>query len=368
MKQTNFLTRRFKRYVNYVNDHDFLLALLIAVVTIVIASVLGWYNNRVVPLYPYPHFHYVGKNLLGFLANWDGPNYLYIAQHGYSNIKLFSFFPLYPILIKAGFYVFRSYLYSALFISWTSMVVASYFFIKICKQIKFALTQSDAARALLFFILFPTGIFLIATYTEPLFAALALGSIYAVLKHRFWLTIPLLMLATATHITGAFVVLLILVMMWEERASFVQIILTLFSGLGGLAGFMIYAKIRINNAFAFVRSQVYIHKWFENSYLNLLKTTDIFNIILVLLVILAAIYFWHRRISFSLYSLLFLLIPILGKQWGGFNRYVLIDFPIQFMLTDYYRKNRGSYTYIIVLFAVLWTYTALQYLGGYIGS
>ena len=131
--------------------NDLLLSLLIAVSVIAIATFIGWYNNKVVLGYPYPHFHYQGHNVLGFLSNWDGVNYLYIARHGYANSKLASFYPLYPVLIKGLDYIVPSYLISSLLISWFSLVGAIFFYIKILRHLKVVVSQSEAVRAVLFF-------------------------------------------------------------------------------------------------------------------------------------------------------------------------------------------------------------------------
>jgi hypothetical protein len=83
---------------------------------------------------------------------------------------------------------------------------------------------------------------------------------------------------------------------------------------------------------------------------------------------LAVIYWWNRKRSFSIYSGLFLLIPFAGGQFGGFARYCLMVFPVQFMLYDYLKDKRVLYPLVIAGFAVGWTYFLLQYAGGYIGG
>jgi hypothetical protein len=63
-----------------------------------------------------------------------------------------------------------------------------------------------------------------------------------------------------------------------------------------------------------------------------------------------------------------LCIPLLGGQFGGFNRYVLMAFPVQFMLYDHFRSSKNMYPVILAATSVLWCYFLLQYAGGYIGG
>ena len=92
------------------------------------------------------------------------------------------------------------------------------------------------------------------------------------------------------------------------------------------------------------------------------------NILFLVLILVSGIYWWSRNKSFAIYSLLFLLIPILGKQFGGFSRYVLMDFPIQLMLYGYFRKRKFGYSVCICLTTVLWAYFLFQFAGGYTGG
>jgi hypothetical protein len=64
--------------------------------------------------------------------------------------------------------------------------------------------------------IFPSGFFLLAGYTESLFLALALGTLLAARKQRWWLAGLLGMLATMTRLQGAALALPVL---WEGWKS-----------------------------------------------------------------------------------------------------------------------------------------------------
>ncbi|HEY4963206.1 MAG TPA: hypothetical protein VIH90_00730, partial [Candidatus Saccharimonadales bacterium] len=110
------------------------------------------------------------------------------------------------------------------------------------------------------------------------------------------------------------------------------------------------------------------HGWFSHAYTELSSQINFFNIVFMFLLVVSSIYWWKRRKSFSIYCLMFLAIPLIGHQFGGFNRYVLMAFPLQFMIYDKFKKNPAILTLILCVSTVLWTFTALQFMGGYTGS
>lgn len=365
----NRATLRLKRAKTYLLSHDLALAAVIASAFIILAIFLGWSNNNVVPLFSNARFHYVQEpqHRLSFLSNWDGPDYLNIVQHGYHNIKMANFFPVYPMAVKAVNFIVPSLLFSALIVAWASLVVALFFYIKIIKFL-FKASSLESIKAVLFFLLFPTGIFLIATYSESLFAALSLGALYAALRKKYLVAALLLMFSTATHITGVFIVFLIALVLYEQKVRLRNILLTVIIGLLGIGSYMFFNWKRFHNPVIFIKSQEEIHGWVHHSYSNLITSADVLNVILMILLIVTAAYWWNRRRSFSLYSLSFFAIPIVGRQYGGFNRYLLMAFPLQFMLYDYFKKKVDARTYMYILMATGWTYFVLEYAGGYVGS
>jgi hypothetical protein len=165
-----------------------------------------------------------------------------------------------------------------------------------------------------------------------------------------------------------FVVILVAMVLYEQKERWRNVAATVCIGSAGLLGYMFYLWRRFNDPFAFIKAQKTIHGWGQHSYISLITRADPLNAVLIVLLIMTAIYWWPRRKSFAIYSLLFLLIPIAGRQYGGFNRYVLMAFPLQFMLFAYFRDKKRIFPYVLALLAVVWTYFTLQYAGGYIGN
>jgi Gpi18-like mannosyltransferase len=352
----------------YIVKRDFLLSFVFVAFLIFTGTFMGWYNNRVVPINPDVKARYTldEGNHLSFLSNWDGPNYLRIAVHGYNKAST-NFFPLYPISIRLVSDVAGSTLDAAILIAWLSFLGAVYLFLQILKHLFKIKDNAEAFKGLLLFALFPTAMFFLATYTESLFAFLALGAIYYTLKKRYLVSAIFLLFCGATHITGALVILLIGMMMWEEKEKIWKILATMAIGSLGLIAYSVYLWHKFRDPFGFILSQKG-HGWFISSYTSLLSQIDLFNVIFILLILAAIYYWWNRRRSFAIYSFLFLLIPLLGKQFGGFNRYVLMVFPVQFMLFAYLRKKTIAYQLCLSFFAISWAYFILQYAGGYVGG
>jgi hypothetical protein len=339
--------------------------------SVVIAGVgIGWDNLRNVTSYPYPGFHYLLErhNPLSFFASWDAADYLQIASHGYPTEFWVNWFPLYPLLTHIVHYVIPSYLDSALLIAWTSLVGAVYFYIKIARRLFSISDDQEPLKAIVFFVLFPTGVFLIAPFSESLFAVLGLGSIYFAMRKRPLYSAFLAMLCSATHITGIFIVILAALILWEQKARLRVVICSLAIGSLGLVVYMTYLYSYFDQPLGFLQSQETYHNWAQSGLYNLLISDTPSNVLMVTLVVLSIGYWWKKRKSFSVYSLLFILILLQGKQYGGFNRYVLMDFPIQFMLYGFFRDKKSAYPYVTALLGVIWAYYVLQYAGGYIGS
>ena len=105
-------------------NRDFLAALILAASMVIMGAVLGFFNNQIVTKYPEPGYHYdlEKHNLLSFMANWDGPDYIHIAENGYSSNFWINWFPAYPMAINIVHRVVLSALDSALLVSWVCLV------------------------------------------------------------------------------------------------------------------------------------------------------------------------------------------------------------------------------------------------------
>lgn len=351
------------------NRHTLVLALIVSIVFIIVAVGLGWYNNKLIPLTTNPIARYTAEpsNPLSFMSNWDGPDYINIAKFGYQNVSQANFFPVYPILIHVINKLLFSLLNSALLISWVSLVGAIFYYIKVLKKLFKFNNNVDTLKALALFVLFPTAIFLVAAYTESLFAFFALAAIYYALERKYLLTGLLMTIGCIINLDGVFVLALVCLILLEQKVKLQKAATTLLIGLIGLAGYAYYLFVKFHHPRAFIFAQK-SHGWLNHNYHELLNTVDFFNVVFLCLLVVAVVYWWRKRRSFSFYSLLFILIPVIGNQFGGFNRYVLMAFPLQFMAYDYFKDKHLSYSFLLALMGIIWAYFTMQYAGGYIGG
>jgi Gpi18-like mannosyltransferase len=350
--------------------NEFLIALVVGIALISVCVFLGWENNKVIPVNPAPSAHYnlEPNNPLKFLSNWDGPNYLSIAKNGYTNKNEANFFPLYPLLIRAVHVIIPSLLDSGLIVAWCCLIGALYYYLKILKHFFKIKDNVEAIRGLLFLALFPTGVFLIATYTESLFAFLALGALYYALRNSYIKATIFTAFLTATHINGLLVVLLIGLIFIEKKLNPLKIIASMIVGCLGLVSYMIYQKVRFHSALEFLHAQK-LHNWINLSGIHILGEIATLNGLFFVLVLCSAAYWWHRKKSFSIYSLSYsTIIFVGGRDFGGFGRYSLMAFPLELMLYDYLRNKKLGYPIVLTLSAILWCFVTIRYAGGYTGG
>lgn len=350
--------------------NDLLVAVLITIAAVSIGVGLGWENSKLVPANPSASAHYLQEpgNPLSFLSNWDGPIYLSLAEHGYAGTGQTNFFPLYPLTTHIMHFVIPSLLWSGLLVSWLCCAGAVYFYLKCIKQLYKGADMAERVRAALFFVLFPTGIFILATYTESMFALFALGAVYFALARRWLPAAVCSALAAATHGNGLFVIFLVGLIMLEAHQRLRRIAAQVAIGCLGLLAYMVFLLLHSHNALAFVAAQS-SHSTVHVNVLHILSNIAARNGIFFLLMVAACFYWWRKRKSFALYTLLYVCIIFLGgRGLSGMGRYALMAFPAQWMLYDYFRNKQLGYTIAVVLCGIGWAYLMLQYAGGYTGG
>lgn len=158
--------------------------------------------------------------LLGPWQRFDAQHYLRIARHGYAAEADSVFPPLYPLAIRA----FGSLMGGGPTANLAAAIVLSNLaclslLVLLHRVVAAELGAKYAARTLVYFVLFPTGFFLFAPYTEPLFLLLALGSLWAGRNGRFWLAGTLGFLAALTRLTGWVLVVPLAYELWQQRSG-----------------------------------------------------------------------------------------------------------------------------------------------------
>ncbi|MEV5876326.1 mannosyltransferase family protein [Streptomyces sp. NPDC052101] len=141
---------------------------------------------------------------------WDSVWYLHIAEHGYgSRLRItaagavqtdWAFFPLYPGLIRALRLLLPvSAGQAGLLIAWSCAVIAAYGIYTLGHHL-YGRRVATALVAL--WAVLPQSVVLTLAYTEPLFTACAVWSLYAVLRRRWLAAGSLAMLAGLARPNG----------------------------------------------------------------------------------------------------------------------------------------------------------------------
>lgn len=156
--------------------------------------------------------------LLGPWQRFDSLRYTRIAAEGYTHEPDSAFPPLYPLgmgllgRLLGGTHA--SYLLAGILISNAAFIGL---LILLHKVTEADVGSQFAPRTVLYLAVFPASFFLLAAYSESLFLLLALGSLWAGRKGRFWLAGILGFLASLTRLTGWVLVVPLAYEFWRQR-------------------------------------------------------------------------------------------------------------------------------------------------------
>ncbi|PSR29460.1 MAG: hypothetical protein C7B47_01725 [Sulfobacillus thermosulfidooxidans] len=193
----------------------------------------------------------------GLWAHWDGLWYLSIANFGYTNRPTATaFFPLYPFLI----HIFGGGVIAGVLISLVSFSFTLWFLFRLT-QLEFG--PQIAWDTVLVLAFFPTAFYANAVYSEPLFMALAIGSLYFARTRRYFIAGPLAMAATLVSMYGLLLSAPFLLLLWKQEHHRIKPLWhTLWAPLG-LAIYMVFLLIRFGDPLVFEHAQSNWGRHFE---------------------------------------------------------------------------------------------------------
>ncbi|MFG1868660.1 mannosyltransferase family protein [Micromonospora arborensis] len=145
-------------------------------------------------------------SVLELWHQWDTNWYVIIATSGYewAPTQAPAFYPLYPGLVRILNPVLPGdALLAALTVSAACALAALILLHRLALDVFGETGGSDARRAIFYLMAFPAGFYLIAGYTESLFIALSVASLYCMRHQRWWWAGGIAAFATATRATGA---------------------------------------------------------------------------------------------------------------------------------------------------------------------
>jgi len=341
-------------------------------------------------------------------ANFDGVHYLTIIKKGYFGTGLIqAFFPLFPLSIRL-FNFFENSLVAGLIISTLFaylLFISFYLFSK-------TFFKNNHWQNLLVFILFPTSFFLGAFYTESLFLSLVLNT-FIQSHHRNWFRAGILAaLASGTKVVGIVLIPSLIIGYFfgekslneliadvKNKSSRKKIISSLIDKLSlksvrpislitigtfGLFSYMIYLWQRFNDPLYFFHVQaefgggrqenLILYPQVVYRYIKILLTARPFDfkylsyvqefisgtlgLILILLT--------SKKIKLS--HLIFVLgaffVPTMTGTFSSMGRYILVCWPIFFIISDWLENRKIKYLYLLVS-ALLLIINTVLFIQGY---
>src|SRR5258708_18112123 len=188
---------------------------------------------------------------------WDSGHFTAIASNGYDGAWRTAFFPLFPLLERAGAFLTHDPFIAGLIISnlaGLGMLVVLY------RLVQEDFDAQRACRTVLSFSVFPTAFFFAATYHAALCLLLTLLSFYHMRRGNWWLAGLFGLLASLTRSAG---LVLFLPYCYEylrqHQFSLKNIRFDSLSSLGipaGLAIFALYCYYKFHDPLSFSHAQV----------------------------------------------------------------------------------------------------------------
>ena len=281
---------------------------------------------------------------------YDTAWYILIAMQGYSDDSRIVFPPLYPALIAATAPLTGgNVVLAAVLVSNAFCLLAFYLLYTLVARF---FDETIATRTLILLAAFPTGFYLVAGYTEPLFLDFTVGAFLAAFDRRWWLAGLLGCLAALTRLQGA---ALILPLGWiayvqQRERGFGPILDRLSAVVGPPLGTLAYmAYIAVNDLGSMERAYAVSWKldtrlpwaaiatYIERLQAGIVPQHENNNaFILVLMALLGLVVLWRFRTALALYvwSTLFIILlryhfgeNLEGAQFESAFRYVLLLFP-----------------------------------------
>ncbi len=361
-------------------------------------GVVGVIASRILPYQPsFPYSeNLLQRPMAPSIAKWggfDGVHYLTIIDRGYAGTGLIqAFFPIFPVTVKLAAKFVEPVdpvlvgLTLNLFLTWLAAVIAWYL-------LRRDVSEQQAWFGILALLLFPTSLFFGALYSEALFLCLSLWALLAMRQQRWWLSAGLIAIASATRITGIF---LLIPLAWEWASArhwhghklakqSPQLVALLAIGTLGLLGYMLYLWrffgdplyfLHVQAEFGAGRSEtIIIYPQVVWRYLKMLITVKphdwkFFSICLEFLAgtlpMLALLKWWRLvRPSYLLYGLACFLLPTVTGTFSSMPRYLLVVWPIFLGLAIWSKKHTPSFILYLIFSTVLLIINTVLFIQGY---
>lgn len=321
----------------------------------ILIFLITWFSPVFLPL----RTDYLGVETLTYLsapliysrANFDGNHYLKIAEWGYGYAQQ-AFFPLYPFLIRQINGLFKSYVYSGLFISYISFFLA---LIILTKLLKLDYSHSIADWTVYLLMLFPVSFFFTAVYTEGIFFLLVVSAFYAARTRHWWAAGLLGALAAYSRIIGIALFPSLLFEIWSQKPRKLVNTIPLLVIPLGLGLYMYTLWQSTGDPLAFVHVQKLFNQGRSDNFILIYqvfwryikmvftvnRTDPLYLTILlefgtaIVFSVTSIVSLLRQRYSYAFYNFVCIFIPPLTGSFTSLPRYALVAFPSFIILAQF---------------------------------
>jgi hypothetical protein len=323
-----------------------------------------------------------------FYARWDSYRYIRIAQNGYADPRLATFFPGYPIMMRIADEILLSPLMAedgkssrmalaGVFVSCVTSLIAGLGMMTLAED-RLG-NESDAFRSTFYLLIFPTAMFMVQVYTESAYLAVSLWALVFTYRMQWKWAVPLMIYATLTRPTGIFLCFPMLTQ-WLDywwRGNRLPYWMLLAAASPGVTFFLFNAYLGNNGIDTFKAQQDFGRYLLQpQAVLAFMQqigwmgvagngTVQIgLDIVLTLFATGMCLLEWNRHSGLALYGLGATYVSLATGQLVSQNRYVLIVIPIFFVLARWGRNPIIDRVWTIVSLLLLAMYL-IQFTQGF---
>ena len=343
------------------------------------------------------------KITLPSFNKFDSGFYFQIVDNGYPKVNManstdatrISFFPLYPLLIKAMrlLGLGLNNIASALILSNILLVLALYYIFKICEDRGFERNEIYLVIALV--LCYPSSIFYSVPYTESLFLFLSAATIYYATRGNYLNASIFAGLSSISRFPGVVNIAYVFFMLLVEEDFRVNT----KNHIKKVIGYMSIALIPLVMYFSYMkyltgdflaplhdvsnwgrklsipfRSYVHyiLHPYFTSSggWNNGLLSFVIATVVIILFVYYTVVNYKKldpKQWVLLLYGFLVIVVPFsnFGSELVSIPRYLMVSIPMYIYIVELYRKREFIFSGYLYLFTALNALITIGFFNGY---
>ncbi len=290
-------------------------------------------------------------NPLELIIQWDATWFQGIVNDGYQyhgpdQLANIAFFPIFPLATRAvSWPLYDNTVLAGWAVSLIALIGAGYFLRKLVLEFH---PKAVADETLLLLLTFPAATFFWAPYTETTLLFFAIASMYYARRGEFWKAGLLGFVAALSRPPGMLIVIPLVIeycLRYWNRPLFRRELFALALPPLGLASYFAFLWASFGDPMAYFKVQ---SAWGRGFVLNAehfwtgspaaAANLGMDITYLVIGVALSILVLWRVRLSYGVYCLAAIFLPVMTGTLMSMNRYVGVLFPIYIAISQLFPK------------------------------